>query len=280
MLVGKHITNHPDHLFDSLKWIIDHKCNLIQLFIDVFHNNKSLIDKFNNFVKKNDVTVIVHSSYTINLSKSNDTRDSNIQHLIYEISIAHAINAKYIVLHMGKKLDLELSQAYNNMFMNLVYVVNSTKNTPVKILLETPAGQGTELCFKLEDFSYFFKKISKNKNIIQRFGICIDTCHIFAAGYDISTLSGVRLYFEAFEELIGIKYINLIHLNDSKNKVGSCVDRHECIGKGCIKEKMLLLLAFKFYSLNVPIILETSSDIDDLALVVNYIKRKTKIKKN
>jgi len=276
MMIGKHITNNSEHIFDSLDWIINHNCKIFQIFIDVFHNNENLINKFNNFVNTNNLEVIVHSSYTINLSKSDDVHDSNVQQLIYEISIAHAINAKYIVLHMGKKLDIDLSLAYNNMFMNLVYVSNNTKDTPVKILLETPAGQGTELCYKLEDFAYFFKKLSKNKKIVSRFGICVDTCHIFAAGYDISTISGVKSYFEAFEELIGIRYINLIHLNDSKKKVGSCVDRHKCIGNGYIKKNMLLEIAHKFYLLNVPIIIETSGDIDDLALVTEHIKIKNK----
>ena len=137
-------------------------------------------------------------------------------------------------------------------------------------MIETPSGQGSEICFKLEEFAYFFSKLSRNKNIVSRFGVCVDTCHIFAAGYDLTSASSVYAYIEAFEELVGLRYINLIHLNDSKKPVGSNVDRHENIGVGMVGRVGLEVFASYFIKHGIPLVLETP-DVgiyDDLRILL------------
>lgn len=267
MTIGAHIN---DNNIDNSDLI--NNSNIIQVFVP-YRNKK------NNSYKGE---YVVHASYTINIAKKWDEYSSWIIQFIHEIEMAHKLNAIGIVIHMGKQLDLSTTDAYNNMYTSLIYVHNYTKDkySSVKIFLETSTGQGSELCYKLEDYAYFFKKFIRhhNKELSERFRLCLDTCHIFAAGYDITTESRVLLYLEALEELIGTRYVGLIHLNDSKNDQGSHIDRHENISnnKGYIGKDGLIAFAKYFKKLNVPIILETPNNdnnndiLKDLLLIKNH----------
>lgn len=273
--LGAHINSNPKQLLDSTKHILNIGGNLIQIFVDPLQvsNKTSEYNDFKKFIKNNDMKFIVHASYTINLSRDWDQYSAGIQQFILEIGAANKLGAEAIVVHMGKQLELKKEEAYNNMYMGLLYIHDQTKKYPIKILLETPTGQGSEICHKIEDFAYFFKKLSRNKNkeISNRFGICVDTCHIFAAGYDLTTKSSIYMYIEVFEELIGLRHIKLIHLNDSKKELGSNVDRHENIGKGKIGKEGLVEFVKYFKNLNIPIILETPNDyiLKDLEIIIN-----------
>jgi len=242
-LIGSHIDNIND---------VPKKSNIVQLF----KNNKILNKKNKNEIENK----VVHASYSINLANNWDDYSWWIDLFIDEILYSAEINAMFIVIHLGKRLKLTKEETLNNMFTSLLHVHNKTKKANnVKILIETSAGQGTETCFLLEDLAYFYKKISKHENIEfkNRFGICLDTCHIFAAGYDISNSKNIKHFLNKFNKLIGIEHIKLIHLNDSKYKVGSMIDRHENIGIGYIGKKALLCIAKFFIKKNIPIILET-----------------------
>jgi len=271
ILKGIHIDSRIEHLIESTKLCINNGGSIIQLFVDP-DKDINIYLKFKDFLIKNKIKCVVHASYTINLSRDWDDYSPWIHQFIAQINLAHTIGAFGIVVHMGKKMELSLESAYNNMYTSLLYVHNQTlQNKDTKILLETSTGQGSEICYKLEDLAYFYKKFSrsKNSNIVDRFGICVDTCHIFAAGYDLRTKASVYMYLEAFEELIGVKNIKLIHLNDSKKDIGSNVDRHDNIGYGKIGEEGLIIFAKHFINLEIPIILETPFDylIQDLNLL-------------
>lgn len=253
-LVGAHINS-----YDEINKLHNAKGNIIQMFVP----SHSEILKFTNELNKYNIKLVIHASYSINLAKEWDEYSWWIVQFINEIEIAYKLNAFCIVIHLGKQMDLTKEEAFNNMYTSLLYIYEETKQfSDVKILLETSTGQGSELCFKLEDFASFFKKLSKhpNKLIKDRFGICLDTCHIFAAGYDIRTKQKVELFLDSFEELIGIRYIKLIHLNDSKNEIGSLLDRHESINNGFITINGLKPIIKFFKKNNVPIILETPND--------------------
>jgi deoxyribonuclease-4 len=215
---------------------------------------------------------VVHASYTINLAAEWDEYSVPVNQFIKELEIAHELGAIGIVVHMGKKLDLSIEDAYNNMYTSLLYVHSQTKHIKdVQIFLETSTGQGSEICFKLEDFSYYIKKLihNKNKEVANRFRICLDTCHVFAAGYDLRKEPQILMYLEAFEELIGLRYIGLIHINDSLNPIGSNVDRHQSIGDGYIGKEGLMFIKNYFHKLKVPIILETPDNkmLRDLKMI-------------
>jgi apurinic endonuclease APN1 len=240
------------------------KSNIIQVFVA----NLDYVNKIKGYNGK----YIVHASYTINLARNWDEYSVHVNQFIKEITLAHKLHADGIVVHMGKQLELTIEDAYNNMYSCLLYIHQQTKkDSNIPIYLETSTGQGSETCYKIEDYAYFYKKLvrHKNKEISDRFRLCVDTCHIFAAGYDLTSESSIKMYLEAFEELIGIRYINLIHLNDSKNELGSNVDRHENIGQGHIGKDSLKYIASYFKNINVPIILETPYEniLDDLEYI-------------
>lgn len=274
MYVGTHIYSNPKTLLQYTKQAFEQGCNLVQIFIDPLGVSKKSAEytEFKSFIKNNKMKFVVHASYTINLAREWGEYSASIQQFISQIVAAYDLGAEAIVVHMGKRMELEKDEAFNNMYSGLIYVHDQTKKKPIKILLETSTGQGSEICFKLEEFAYFFKKLSRNKNkeISERFGICVDTCHIFAAGYDLTTKSSIYMYLEAFEELIGLRYIYLIHLNDSQKELGQNIDRHANIGYGFIGETGLVEFAKYFKNLKIPIVLETPDEhIDnDLKLLI------------
>lgn len=238
-----------DDLEKAQKEIIKYGGNMLQIFI---------LPKKNYDINL-DVKVVVHSSYLNNMCKEWDKYSWWINNLENEIIKAERLKAN-IVLHFGKAMDLKIEDAYNNMYSALLYIhMKTIKYNSVRILLETPAGQGTEICSTLDTLAHFYNKIknSPNRGFRKRIKICVDTCHIFAAGHDISSIKKIDMYLEAFDKGIGIKHIKLIHLNDSKGILGCKVDRHIGLGQGYIGLDNLFYIYSFFKKLNVPIILET-----------------------
>lgn len=255
-----------DNLIEATEKIKNAGGNIVQIFLTMRgsvkteHKTNEELNNYKEYLTKNDMKVVVHSSYMHNISKEWDEYSWWIKNLEIEIKYCHIIGAIGLVLHFGKQLDLSIEEAYNNMYTALLYIHNKTlQYTDIPIFLETSTGQGSETCYRLEEMAHFFRKFSKNENklIKNRFRLCVDTCHVFAAGYNIQTKKYIKSYLEAFEELIGIRYIALIHLNDSKVNLGEQKDRHDNIGKGYIGLTGLTEFFRYFKKLNVPIILET-----------------------
>jgi apurinic endonuclease APN1 len=161
------------------------------------------------------------------------------------------------------------------MYSSLLYIHQQTKDLNVKILLETSTGQGSEIGYKLEELTKIYRKLSKHKksNVRNKFGICLDTCHVFSAGYNLSSKQAIEIFLNNFNEMIGIKEIKLIHLNDSKVPCGSNIDRHENFGNGYIGKDALKILGNAFIKKKIPIIIETSYPkiYDDLDFVLDSI---------
>lgn len=269
-LIGLHIDSTPETLKNEIEKYKD-KCGIVQLFVSKAKKNKNAYEEFKELIKKYKLKVSVHISYIINLSKDSTKFIWWIHQMVDEIKLAEKLGAFVVVVHLGKQLDLELDVALNNMYINLIKVISLVENTKIKILLETSTGQGSEILFKIEDLAKFYGKLKSNKLLSDRIGICLDTCHIFNAGYDISDKKKVNKYLEDFERLIGINEIKLIHLNDSKNKVDSRLDRHANINHGYIGKDGLSIIAKFFTKLGVPIVLETPDEYieDDLELLKN-----------
>ena len=268
-MYGIHIDSTPKTLNTEIEKYKNLKC--IQLFVNIDKKFEEYYNDLKKNTKKYNIQLIVHASYTINIAQNWDEYSWWINQLILEINIAYNIGAKFIVLHLGKSLDIDISVALNNMYSSLLYIANKIKNIPIKILIETSSGQGSEMCIKLNDLSKFINKLltHKNTNISDKFGICIDTCHIFSAGYDINTKETVSSYIKVFDELIGIKNIKLFHLNNSKTKLGSNVDRHDNLEHGTIQIEGLKELIKFAKKLDIPLILETPDEYinDDLYLL-------------
>jgi deoxyribonuclease-4 len=261
-------------LNDELNKYKNLKC--LQLFVNINHKYKSQYDDFKNLSILNKVNIIVHLSYTINIGQNWDEYSWWITQLIMEIKLASHIGAKIAVLHLGKKLDLDFKVAINNMYSALLYVLMKIKDIDIKILLETSSGQGSEMCINLDDLSNFINKLlnNKNKHISDKIGICVDTCHIFNAGYNLNTTKDVNNYIKEFDKKIGIKHIKLIHLNNSKTELGANIDRHDNLEKGKIKIEGIKEIIKFCKKLDIPLILETPDEYinDDLKLVKNIMR--------
>lgn len=271
-MIGAHIDNNIDNLIDSVTLVKKNGGNCIQLFINIMNKKQYKYDEFKMFLTKNNITCIVHASYTINCSQNWTNHSWWIRQFIEEIRCAEKIGAIGIVIHLGKQLDLSKEEALNNMYSALLYVHTETISCDTSIFIETSTGQGSEICYQLDDLAHFYRKILSHKNSVikNRIKLCVDTCHIFSAGYDIRNANTIEQYLDRFNELIGLENIKLIHLNDSKNDIGQKLDRHENLGNGFIGKKALLHFAKIFIKLNVPIILETPSEhiIDDLHTLI------------
>lgn len=276
---GFHIDSTPKTLSNNIleyKNLINTKNPVIQLFLNIDKKYTDTYKEFSLELKKNNISVIVHASYTINVAQKWDEYSWWLNQLILEINLANKIGAKFIVLHLGKSLDLDINVALNNMYSSLLYIANKLdQDINIKILLETSSGQGSEMCIKLEDLSRFINKLlyHKNKKISERFGICVDTCHIYSAGYDISSKKNVLKYIKDFDKYIGLTNLKVLHLNNSKTELNSNKDRHDNINHGHINIEGLSEFVKLCFKLDVPIILETPDEyiLEDLEFI-NDIK--------
>lgn len=258
MTLGVHIDSHD--ILASAQEAKKYDADIVQIFLTlpgtttIKKRSEEELKKFKQYLIENNMLIVVHSSYTHNTAKEWNEYSWWIRNIELEIIDAYKIGAIGLVIHMGKQLDLTQEEAYNNMYTSLMYLHNKTKKyESVKIFLETSTGQGSELCYKLNELGYFYKKLKKMK----RFQICIDTCHVFSAGYNLSTFNQVKLFLETFDELIGLKYVGLIHLNDCKVKFASYIDRHANIGKGYIGLDGLSEIYKFFVKMKIPLVLET-----------------------
>lgn len=218
--------------------------------------------------------IYIHASYQINIGSELMTIETDgfystsLDLLLTECGLAKKINALGVILHVGtnvKNLHYE-PHVYNNMvkFIVELFVKLKSKKIDVNILLETPAGQSGSLCSDINDFVDFITRFAQTE-FYPYLGICIDTCHLFQAGYDLNSLDVQKNVIETFS--IVQDKIKLIHLNDSYHKSGTRVDKHERLGKGYIKPSRLMKFAC-VYS-NIPMIMETSPPYNDqLKLIV------------
>lgn len=259
---GAHYSSRD--LIKSAKKIKKYGGNLVQIFLDTQNVNMDELIEFKNYLINNDMKVIVHSSYFNNIGKYWDEYSFWIQNIITEIELCHVIDAPYLVLHLGKRLDLSLEETYNNMYTSLIYIHNKTKKyEDVVIALETSSGQGSEVCTTIDDLAYFYKKFSNNIDIgiKHRIKLCLDTCHIYQAGFDkLENRNDVKLFLESWNKKIGIENIKVVHLNNCSYKYGNKRDVHANIFIGHINENALIHFYKFFRKHNVPIILETPNN--------------------
>lgn len=172
--------------------------------------------------------VASHASYLINLASGKEELvDKSITAFADELERCKLLNIQFVVMHPGSHGGDGVETGIERFIANLDTAIERADND-VTVLLETTAGQGTSLGSQFEELAAILAG-SRNGN---RLGVCVDTCHIFAAGYDIRNEESYQQTMNSFDKLIGIERIRFFHLNDSKKGLGSRVDRHEHIGKG------------------------------------------------
>jgi deoxyribonuclease-4 len=270
-LFGAHIQSDIDDLINNTVIMKNNKCNIVQLFTNKF--SKKAYEKykeFGNFINVNNIKCVIHSSYTINISRNWDHHSWWLKQFILELEIANMIGAIGVVIHIGKQKDLPIEVAINNMYTSIEHVLSKTKHLNTMILIETSSGQGSEMLYNLDDFSIFYNRLMRLDIYKHKLGICVDTCHIYAAGYNIKGEKNIIEFIKYFDKIIGLSHIKLIHLNDSKKSIGSKIDRHDGFETGQIGLKSIKLIYKFFNELCIPIILETPSVsiINDIHLLL------------
>ena len=276
-------------IVSAIEQINEMNGNMIQIFVSnpmsiKMSENKFTDKEYNlikNKLKETDSKIVIHLPYVINLAKplNPDIKSSWwIKMILSQLTISESMNSLGCVVHVGKHLELTPTEGLNNMYDAFVYIIEYMKNHSMetKIILETAAGQGTELITtknnSLDEFAEFYNKFTDEQKHYLK--ICVDTCHIFAAGYNISDIKQVRNFFRDFDKLIGLDNMVLIHLNDSKCGCGSCVDRHENLGEGKIGLKGLKhFIRYGIYY-KIPIILETPDEYERELEIINKIREK------
>ncbi|MFX0163044.1 MAG: deoxyribonuclease IV [Candidatus Hodarchaeota archaeon] len=204
--------------------------------------------------------VVVHTAYLINLaSPKKDTLEKSQKAFLEEMDRAETLGIPYLVHHPGAHLDVGEKKGIELIAEGLNISLSARRGYKVMPLLETTAGQGTNLGYKFEEL-VAIRDLLEEK---ERVGVCLDTSHIFAAGYDIRTKDAYEKTMETFDEIIGLSLLKAVHLNDSKIDLGKRVDRHEHIGKGKIGLEAFSFLVNDERLKSIPGCLETPGSEED-----------------
>ena len=236
------------------------------------------VEKFKEAVAASGINPIVaHASYLINLaSPEAATRKKSIAALKKELETCEQLEIPYLVLHPGSHVNQTTKEGIALISKGLDQALQESYSSTM-IALETMAGQGSSLGSTFEELAEIYQ-LSDHK---KRLGFCLDTCHIFAAGYDFSNQKAYEVLLTEFDKILGLQQLKVIHLNDSKKELGSRVDRHEGIGKGKIGEKAFSLLCNDPRFFDIPKILETpkttlAEDAYNIKVVKELLNEETK----
>ena len=260
LLIGSHVSFKSNtQLLGSTKEALSYGENTFMFYTGAPQNTKrskiddNLTNKALKLMNENNIdirNVIVHAPYIINLA--NDENKEKylfaINFLKEEIKRVEKIGVKKIVLHPGSYTTLDIDRGIKCIINALNEVLKD--DSSVSILLETMAGKGTEVGFKLEHLKRIIDDVSNKDRLM----VCLDTCHLNDAGYDMSNFD---VFLDEFNDIIGIEKIGCIHINDSKNILSSHKDRHENIGYGMIGFENLVNIIYDERLNNIPKILET-----------------------
>ncbi len=205
---------------------------------------------------------VIHTIYLINLASPDPKNFKlSVQALTDEVQRAGELKIPHVTTHIGAHLGQGAERGVERIIeaINAVLASPQAKNAPdVKILLENSAGEGTELGATFAELG----EVLKNIKYRERVGVCIDTCHAFAAGYDLTTPQGLEETLTELDRAVGLESVELIHVNDSKFPLGARRDRHEHIGQGYIGSEGFRLIVNHPALKEKPFILETPKDDD------------------
>lgn len=266
LIIGSHVSyKSGKQLLGSVVEALSYGANTFMFYTGAPQNtNRSTID--DNLTKEayqlmeengiNPKNVIVHAPYIINLANDGASYDFAIKFLKEEIKRVDKLGMKYLVLHPGSHVGLGIEKGLDNIINGLNFVLS--EDNDVIICLETMAGKGSELGTSFEQI----KKIIDGVKLNNKLMVCLDTCHINDAGYDLNNFDAV---LDEFDRIIGLNNLACLHINDSKNERGAHKDRHENIGIGTIGFDNLINVIYNKRLDGIPKILETPyiGDTDD-----------------
>lgn len=203
--------------------------------------------------------MLAHTIYLVNLASQNpEFLRKSIEDMIDELGRCDALGIPSLVLHPGAHGGAGLEAGISRVAASLDEIFSTLPKSRCRVLLETTSGQGTSVGGRFEHLGEIIRRVRHKRRV----GVCLDTCHVFAAGYDFRTRESYEALWSEFDRTIGLKKLHGIHLNDSKKPLGSHADRHEHIGKGELGLEAFRLLVNDPRLRLVPMVLETEKDPD------------------
>lgn len=262
--LGAHTPTSGGMAKRSIAYALEIKAEAIQVFASNPRGwampgpNTEADKEFFNKSKELDIETYVHAPFLINLgSPTPSTYENSLASTAYSLERAKSIGAKGVVIHTGSAVDeAHVQNAWKQIKKGVMPVLKKLKDDDPWLLLEPTAGQGQSLVKRLDDLTKYFEALDWHP----RLGVCLDTCHVFAAGHDISKKGGMTETLDLLVSLVGIERIKLIHVNDSMDVCGALKDRHENIGEGKIGIKPFEELIKHPAVADAPLILETPGE--------------------
>ena len=261
MILGAHVST-AGGLHNAIKNGTDLACDTIQIFLrnpNQWRPRKpptsEIVEKFITAWSEVELgEVIVHDIHLSNLaSPKPEVLEKSRQAFREQMEFAQVLGIRYLVTHLGAHLGEGETVGLKQLSDSFDFLFENAEAPDVMLLLETTAGQGTNLGYCFEHL----RDIISMSKYPDRFGVCLDTCHVFAAGYDMRTASDCEATFNQFDEVIGLTRLKAFHLNDAKSEYRSRVDRHEHIGKGNIGETAFVYILNDSRFAEIPLIIET-----------------------
>lgn len=259
IIIGSHVSYSQNGLLGSVKEALSYNANTFMFYTGAPTNtirkeiDKNIVEQACKLMAENNIdinNVICHAPYIVNLAnkKDLDKWQFSIEFIKKELTRCDELGISKLVLHPGSAVGITKEEGLNNIVEALNIILDDSTNC--LLLIETMAGKGSECGSTIEEINNILKGVKRQ----ERIGVCLDTCHLNDAGYDMSKFED---YLMEFTKMISINKIKCIHLNDSKNVIGSHKDRHANIGKGTIGFTNLLNIAYLKEFAHIPKILET-----------------------
>lgn len=260
MILGAHVSA-AGGLHNAIKNGDELHCDVIQIFLrnpnqwQAKPPDEAIIKKFRKVWTESPIgDVIVHDIHLSNLASPKPAvLEKSREQFCEQMALAHVLGLRYIVTHLGAHLGEGENFGLKQLSASFDLLFENTEAPDVTVLLETTAGQGTNLGYCFEHL----RDVIGMSKYPARFGVCFDTCHVFAAGYDLRTEADCETTFNQFDDIIGLGRLKAFHLNDAKSAYQSRVDRHEHIGAGNIGAAAFAFILNDSRFAETPLIIET-----------------------